>query len=128
MSKSQKTMNDYLEMDGSLAFNLAIYNRFSSIGDSSYAEICGGFIEGVYQWANHNIEDVVECENSKYVGWTITFGSGYGTTERRVYIEKWVMNIKPTSWKHAKSLFGKYLREDAKFNDAQRINELQMGA
>lgn len=123
-----KSMNDYLAMDGNIAFNLAIYNRFSSIGDSAYSEICGGFIDGVYQWSTHNIENVDECENSKYVGWTITFGSGYGTTERRVYIEKWVMNIAPKDWKHAKSLFNKYLREDVKFNNAQQMNEFSMGA
>lgn len=125
MNNSQKTMKDYLEMDGNIAFNMAIYNLFASYEDRSYSEICGGFREGVYQWADHNIEDVIECENSKYIGWTIILGSGYGTKERRMYIEKWVMNIKPTSWKHAKALFNKYVREDGKFNQAQRMKEQQ---
>jgi hypothetical protein len=111
-----KTFNDYLEMDGGIAFNLAIYNRFSNIGDQVYSEICGGFIEGVYQWADHNIDYVDDCENDKYVGYTITFNDGQ---IRRVYIEKWVMNIQPKNWKHAKSLFGKYLKEDYKFNTSK---------
>jgi hypothetical protein len=51
-STTTLTMNDYLEMDGNIGFNLAIFNRFSSIGDSCYSSICGGFVEGVYQWAN----------------------------------------------------------------------------
>ena len=36
-----KSMQDYLEQDGNIGFNIAIYNRFSTIGDSSYAGICG---------------------------------------------------------------------------------------
>jgi len=118
MKNSKNTMADYLEMDGNLAFKLAIYNRFSRIADSSYTEICGGFIEGLYQWADHNISDIKECQNSKYVGWTIRFNdeNGYPGAERRVYIEKWVMDIQPSNWKHAKCLFNKYLREDYKFN------------
>jgi hypothetical protein len=106
---------EYLEMDGNIAFNLAIYNRFSSIGDGVYAEICGGFIEGVYQWATHHIMSVEECQNEKYTGWTVRFEH----TERRVYIPNWVLNITPSSWKHAKNLFNKYLQEDIKFNQTQ---------
>jgi len=33
------------------------------------------------------------------------------------------MNIMPKNWKHAKSLFNKFLKEDVDFNNAQRINE-----
>ena len=116
-----KTMDYYLQLDGSIGFNLAIYNRFSQIGDNAYSEICGGFIEGVYQWATHNIIDVVECANNKYTGWTITFDSRFTTIVRRVYIPNWVMDIAPKDWKHAKALFNKYLLEDVKFNDEQRI-------
>ena len=105
---NMKTFNEYLEMDGNLAFNLAIYNRFSAITDSVYAEICGGFIEGVYQWSDHNINDIVECANQKYTGWTIRFENG---SEGKVYIENWVLNITPKDWKHAKSLFNKYLKK-----------------
>lgn len=114
-----KTFNDYLEMDGGIAFNLAIYNRFSSIGDEVYSEICGGFIEGVYQWADHNIDYVAESDNQKYHGYTITFSNG---AIRRVYIENWVLNIKPESWKHAKALFNKYLKQDVKFNQSEEAN------
>lgn len=104
------TFNSYLEMDGSIAFNLAIFNRFSDIGDSCYAEVCGGFIDGVYQWSSHNINYVSECKNQKYTGYTITFSNG---VERKVYIENWVLAIVPKDWTHAKNLFNKYLREVA---------------
>jgi hypothetical protein len=114
-----KTFKDYLEMDGGLAFNLAIYNRFSTISDSVYSEICGSFIEGVYQWVDHNIEYVMDSENQKYSGYTITFASGI---IRRVYIENWVLNIQPKDWKHAKALFNKYLKEDVKFNQSEQAN------
>jgi hypothetical protein len=118
MATSTKTltMNDYLEMDGNIAFNTAIFNRFSSIGDSCYSEICGGFIEGVYQWATHNIYGHIESANQKYTGWTISFENG---AIRRVYIENWVMDIAPKNWKHAKCLFNKYLKTDEKYNNSQ---------
>ena len=104
------TFNGYLEMDGSIAFNLAIFNRSSNIGDSCYSDICGGFIDGVYQWSSHNIDFVAECKNKKYTGYTITFTNG---AERKVYIENWVLEITPKDWNHAKNLFNKYLREVA---------------
>jgi hypothetical protein len=127
MKNTQKTMSEFLGMDGDIAFNMAIYNRFSSIDDSSYTEICGSFIDGVYQWADHNIYNVTQSENAKYIGYTIAFNDncGYGQVLRRVYIEKWVMNIMPKDWKHAKSLFNKFLKEDVKFNQAQRENFLK---
>jgi hypothetical protein len=106
-STTTLTMNDYLEMDGNIAFNLAIFNCFSSIGDSCYASICGGFVEGVYQWATHNIHSIDECANAKYTGWTITFENEF---VGRVYIENWVMDIQPKDWKHAKNIFNKYLK------------------
>ncbi len=115
MKNQAKTFEQYLDMDGGIAFKMAIYNRFSSIGDSCYSEICGGFTEGVYQWSDHNIDNWDECANAKYTGYTINFNGG---TRRRVYIENWVLNIQPKDWKHAKSLFNKYLREDAKFNNS----------
>jgi hypothetical protein len=112
---------DYLDQDGGIAFNLAIYNRFSTIGDSVYSEICGGFIEGVYQWADHNIDYVMDSENHKYYGFTIQFTGG---STKRVYIEKWVLDIEPKNWKHAKSLFNKYLKEDVVFNNSQSANSI----
>jgi hypothetical protein len=115
----EKDFNYYLQLDGGIAFNVAIYNRFSSIGDSCYADICGGFIEGVYQWATHNIESVDDVANAKYQGWVITFNGG---VVRRVYIPIWVMEIKPTDLKHAKNLFNKYLLADVKFNNSEEAN------
>jgi hypothetical protein len=116
-----QTFQKFLEQDGGIAFNVAIYNRFSSIGDSVYSDICGGFIEGVYQWADHNIDYVVDSENTKYYGYTIHFN---GEVTRRVYIEKWVMNIEPKNLKHAKCLFGKYLKEDYKYNTSEQANPM----
>lgn len=110
------SLNDYLEMDGDIAFKMAIFNRFSSIGDSCYAGICGGFVEGVYQWASHNIYNIDESANQKYTGWTIHFENG---ATRRVYIENRIMDIKPKDWKHAKNLFNKFLMTDEKYNNSQ---------
>lgn len=118
-TQTEKDFNYYLELDGGIAFDVAIYNRFSSIGDSCYADICGGFIEGVYEWASHNIDNVDFVANKKYEGWVITFNSG---VVRRVYIPAWVMEIKPTGLKHAKNLFNKYLMEDVKFNTSKEAN------
>ena len=123
-TSTTKTMNDYLEMDGGIAFDIAIFNRFSSIGDSCYAGICGGFIEGVSQWAQHNIYSVDETANSKYTGWTIHFNSG---ATRRVYIENWVMEIAPKNWAHAKNMFKKYLKEDTKYNNSQEAMSQSYG-
>jgi hypothetical protein len=103
-----KTMNCYLDLDGGIAFKLALFKRFSCIEDTCYSEICGNFIEGVHQWADHNIVNVVESTNEKYTGWTISFDSG---ATRQIYIEKWVMNSQPSDWKHAKNLFNKYLKQ-----------------
>ena len=102
-----KTMNEYLKQEGSLALNLAFYKKFSNIGDNVYTDICGGFIEGVYQWSTHNIYNVTESNNKKYTGFTLEFSNGYTA---RCYIENWVMNIKPKNWKHGKNLFNKYLK------------------
>ena len=106
------TMKEYLEMDNSMAFNIAIYNRFATPGDG-YADICGSFIDGVMQWAYHHIRYVDEKTNSKYHGWIITFEDDpsrpYAKTEGKVYIPNWVMDITPKNWKHAKCLFNKYL-------------------
>jgi hypothetical protein len=101
-------MTDFLAMDGNIAFSLAIYNRFNKIDDNAYSEICGGFIDGVYQWAIHNIDDCIERKNEKFTGWIIRFASG---EERKVYVPNWVMNITPKNWKHAKNIFNKYLKQ-----------------
>jgi hypothetical protein len=116
MNNTQKTMNDYLKMDGGIIFNIALYNRFSSIGDSCYSEICGSYIDGVYQWAIHNIESVDEVKNHKYHGWIVNFGSEYETCERKVYIPNWVMDVKPKNFKHAKALFNKFLLQVPVYN------------
>lgn len=109
-----KSFHDYLEMDGNIAFNLAIYNRFSNIGDSVYLEVCGGFIDGVYQWSTHNIDFIRECKNEKFTGWEINFAGGHS---RKVYIENWVLQIQPKDWKHARNLFNKYLQQVPMQND-----------
>jgi len=109
MADKDTTMQEYLEMDANLAFYIALYNRYGQVGNG-YAEICGGFIEGVYQWAQHHIRYTTETGNSKYHGWIITFEEGsMGTQEGMVYIPNWVMEIKPKNWRHAKNMFNKYL-------------------
>ena len=111
-----KTVREYLEMDGGIIFNIAIFKRFSCVADKSYSEICGSFIEGVYQWADHNLDYLVDSENNKYYGWTIHFQN---QSTKRVYIPKWVLSVKCKDFKHAKNLFNKYLLSDYKYNQSK---------
>jgi len=115
MTTKQITIAEQLEQDGSIGFYLAIAKRFGSMEISDYTEICGSYIDGVYQWKDHNINYTMESQNSKYFGWTIHFNDG---RVRRVYIPIWVMNCVAKNWTHAKNLFNKYLLEDSKFNNA----------
>jgi len=110
-SKTMKKANEYLNQDGQLILNLAAYNHFSNITDSVYSEICGGFIEGVYQWATHNIDSFDQCRNEKFTGWTIQFNNGQ---ERKIYIENRILDFisnKCKGWGHAKNVFNKYVKE-----------------
>ena len=104
-----KNLKEYLELDGGLILKMAIYNRFSSIGDNCYSEICGGYVMGVYQWADHNLYNIDECSNEKYTGWKLELGYN-GDAERKIFIENWVLDIVPKDFKHAKNLFNKYLK------------------
>lgn len=107
------TFNDYLQKDGQIAVSIALFNRFSDIGDKSYIEICGGFIEGVYQWATHNITTVEWCFDEKNTYLIVDFENG---TSKQVYISNNILSITPSNWLHAKNLFNKYLKVDYKFN------------
>ncbi len=108
-TENTPTMQEYLEMDNNMAFNIALYKRYACVGNG-YSEICGSFIEGVIQWAYHHISHITETGNSKYHGWIITFEDGsMSTQEGKVYIPNWVMEIKPKNWRHAKNMFNKYL-------------------
>jgi hypothetical protein len=117
MVTSTTTMDQYISMDDSTILKIALFNRFSSIGDSCYSEICGGFLEGVHQWSQHNIDWIHETANQKYTGWTIHFENG---ATRRVYIENWVMDKEPKDYKHAKNLFTKFLKSDERFNNSEK--------
>lgn len=116
VTSTKTSMDDYIQMDSSTILKIALFNRFSSIGDSCYSEICGGFIEGVHQWSQHNISWIHETANQKYTGWTIHFENG---ATRRVYIENWVMDSNPKDYKHAKNLFKKFLKSDERFNNSE---------
>lgn len=103
-------IKEFLDADGGIALKLAIHKLFSDLGDDMYTEVCGGFIEGVYQWSEHNIYDIVESENVRFLGWTICFSDG---KLRRMYIEKSTIDFiekKATDWKHAKNIFCKNVK------------------
>lgn len=104
---TKKTLNHYLQVDGHIAFYLAIYNRCSDIGDRVYTEICGGFIEGVHQWATHNIEDTIRDEQRGLIIWTIRFTNG---SERRFSIPDCMGDYLMNDWKHAKNFINKFLK------------------
>lgn len=102
------TFRDYLEKDGELVLLIGFANVLPELGTmDTYSSICGSWVDGVYQWASHNIYNVSEVSNSKYTGWIITTSDG---SEYKVYIPNWVLNLQPKNWKHAKNLFKKYLR------------------
>jgi hypothetical protein len=110
-SKTMKKASEYLNQDGQLILNLAIYNRFSNIGDEVYSEICGGFIEGVYQWSTHNIDEINEVTNDNFTGWVISFNGGQ--IRRRIYIENRILDYisnKCKGWGHAKNVFLKHVK------------------
>jgi len=95
------------EDNGSLIFNYGLMHNLAQFGAvSAYAGICGGGYEAAFQWADHNVADINEVENSKYKGWIITDLMG---VERKVYIKKSILNIKTNNWKYAFNLFKKYL-------------------
>jgi hypothetical protein len=93
--------------NGSLIFNCGIAQRLNA-DISSYAEICGGFYDGVHQWISHNVVDVNEVENSKFRGYTITTDTD---EQIQLYIPMWVLNKDVGSdWKFAKNMFCKFLK------------------
>jgi hypothetical protein len=106
-------LKDFLSEDDSIIMKIALYNLFSDIGDRCYASICGGFIPGVYEWASHNIADINEVENKKYMGYVITFGLA-STREKQAYIPKWVLEVEVEGFDHAKNVFNKYIRRTNK--------------
>jgi hypothetical protein len=104
----------YIKQDGGLILNLAIHRHCSDIGDGVYSEICGGFIEGVYQWATHNIVDIIETSNEKYTGWTVHFTNG---NTRQFYMKNGVLDYiadKCKGWRHAKNTFNNHFTRSYK--------------
>ena len=88
-----------------------------------------GFMEDPHirmqKWGSNLMTNTVNLEsdlnsnesyNKKYTGYTITSSNN---STKRVYIENWVLNIEPKDWKHAKSLFDKYLKKDTKYNESE---------
>lgn len=105
MTVEQIMIND--QENGALIFNCGIAQRLNA-DISSYADVCGGFYDGVLQWISHNIVDVNEVENSKFRGYTITTESN---EEVQLYIPMWVLNKDVGSdWKYAKNMFCKFLK------------------
>jgi hypothetical protein len=100
-------MEVMINEDMQLALNIALFNRLRGETDTSYFEICGGFIEGVQQWAQHNIASTYSCQNHKYFGWTIELENG---TIKRAICPINIMKTSPNNWDHAKNLLNKYMK------------------
>ena len=105
------TVSEYIEDDqdnGNIIFNFGLMKNISSFGEvSGYSYICGGGYEASHEWVMHNVEDIRKSENKKYKGWTITEPNTQ--REKRVYIKKAILNMEAKNWKHALSLFSKFL-------------------
>lgn len=106
MTVEQHLLED--QSNGSLILNCAITNKWGS-DISVYAEICGGYNEGVLQWVTHNIDSIDTCENQKYRGYTIHDSNG---NQHKFVIPKWVLNKDVgNNWKYAKNIFNKFLKK-----------------
>ena len=99
-------MEVMINEDAQMGLNIALFNRLRSETDTSYFETCGGFIEGVQQWAEHNIIYTESCQNHKYFGWTIGLESGKII---RAICPIHIMKVSPNNWEHAKNLLNKYM-------------------
>ena len=93
--------------NGDLILNFGLMKNLSEFGAvSAYSGICGGGYEAAFVWADHNVYEITEVENEKYMGWIIKDSDG---REHKVYIAKWVLDIRTTNWEFALNLFCKYL-------------------
>ena len=106
-----KTLAYFLEMDGQGLLKLAFFNV---LGSYEYVEICGSRLDASHQWCDHNVIDIEEKSNSKYVGWVVhrydECGIGCGEVNHKFYVPSWLLEVKVKDWKHAKNLFNKYIR------------------
>ena len=106
-----KALAYYLDLDGQGLLKLAFFNV---LGSYEYVEICGNRIDASHQWCDHNVYDIEEKSNSKYVGWIVhrynEYGSSCGEVNHKFYIPSWVLEAKVKDWRHAKNLFSKYLK------------------
>ena len=102
--------NHYLDLDGGIIFKIGAsrYAQQLGMGDT-YSDICGSWIEGVYQWADHYLGDIEEVSNHKYTGWKCTIGDYVDSYEVKLYIPNWVLDTEVKDFKHTKNLFNKYL-------------------
>lgn len=93
-----------------LFINMAIAKFAGALGAiSEYSSICGGYVEGVQQWCTHNVEDIVEAENWKYVGWSVTLADKEKPLQ--IFIKKSALDYigsSCTTFKHAKNTFAKH--------------------
>tara|TARA_R110000796_G_scaffold39528_1_gene98539 strand:+ start:207 stop:569 length:363 start_codon:yes stop_codon:yes gene_type:complete len=86
----------------------------------SYVQYAGieGMYMAVFSYWSHNVENMKEVENSKYVGYELTVDGLKSEWLRKMYdkdtiqlvIPQWVMNCEVNSERHASNLFSKYLK------------------
>lgn len=106
MTVKEHLLND--QSNGNLILNCAISNKWAD-NISVYSEICGGYYEGVLQWATHNIYNIDTFENEKYIGYIIHDNNG---NQHKFVVPKWVINKDVgNNWRFAKNLFNKFLKK-----------------
>jgi|TARA_B110000285_G_scaffold193983_1_gene223325 hypothetical protein len=118
-----KSVREYLkeewdENSGYITKKGIMDNCFDRLGSyAQYADIEGMYM-AVYSYWSHNVEDINEVENSKYVGYELTVDHEktnwlrkmYGKDTIQLVIPQWVMNLGADSERHASNLFSKYLK------------------
>tara|TARA_R110000824_G_scaffold7767_4_gene35042 strand:- start:758 stop:1120 length:363 start_codon:yes stop_codon:yes gene_type:complete len=91
---------------------------FDRLGSySQYADIEGMYM-AVFSYWEHNVENMKEVENSKYVGYELTVDGlkseylkkMYGKPTIQLVVPKWVMSLDVKTERHASNLFRKHLK------------------
>jgi hypothetical protein len=106
-----KNLAYYLDADGQGLLKLGIFNF---LGCRDYVEICGSRIDASHQWFDHNVYDIDEVSNDKYVGWVVHCYDECGMVcsghDYKFYMPLRMLDYKVKSFRHAKNLFNKYLK------------------
>lgn len=84
---------------------------------NTYISICGLHM-AVFEYWEHNIDDLDICENDKWYGFQVFLPvektewliKNYKKETIKFVVPQWIMNAKVKDYRHAQNLFRKYLK------------------